>query len=263
MRNSIKVFIFATAMLINCISIAAEESGLTVVPGIDFGFKQSSLIVTDKNTGPVPYTVSPSYTTLITSLALAYGKFYGSFSYDTPLSASNDTYSLNKNNPPEYLDKSYFRQESTLTLGYRLIPALNVFAGYIQSETKIRQANYRYDTVAKKWEPTPRDIFFEMSGYFSGLSANHSFEGKGTLSLSAAYAQLSGSQTTSDGLSAATPMKTQSASGYSTSLSWSGPMSESVFYQIGYRYARYFYYYSDITTEEPVRGLTFGVRKYF
>jgi hypothetical protein len=138
---------------------------------------------------------------------------------------------------------------------------LSVFAGYIQSETKIRQANYRY--VAGKWEPNPKDIFFEMSGYFSGLSVNHNFDGRGTLSLSAAYAKLAGSQTTSDGINDATPMKTQSASGYSTSLSWSGPMSESVFYQIGYRYARYFYYYSNNTTEEPVRGLTIGIRKYF
>lgn len=261
MRNFLMVIITLTVTLTSGLANAAEDSGLTVVPGIDFGYKQSSLIVSHKITGPVPYTVSPTYITLITSLALAYGKFYGSFSYDTPLSESHDTFNLNKDNPPQYLDKSYSRQESTLTLGYRLIPALSVFAGYIQSETKIRQANYKF--TLGKWEPTPKDIFFEMSGYFGGLSANHSFESKGTLSLSAAYAKLSGSQTTSDGLSDAIPEKTQSASGYSTSLSWSGPMSESVFYQIGYRYARYFYNYANFTTEEPVRGLTFGVRKYF
>lgn len=257
LKLSITIAVIITSSLVN----AAEDSGLTVVPGIDFGFKQSGNYVT-ANGSPLPYTVSPNYLTLISSIAIAYGKVYVSMSYDTPLTESHTVFNVPDAKPdPMYSDRAYNRNETTLTLGYRLLPALSVFTGYLKGESKIRQVDYKY--VSGVWKPEPKEIAFDGAGYFAGLSTNYSFDSKGTIALSAAYASMEGTQTTLDGLQNPMILKSQSASGYSTSLSWSGPMSESVFYQLGFRYAKYTYNFTNLTIEEPVRGFTFGVRKYF
>jgi len=263
MRNFTKGLILSLFILANgiAIAIAAEDTGLTVVPGIDFGFKHSTQYIV-MNGSPLPYTNNPNYITLIPSLSISYGKLYGAISLDTPITESHTTY--NSQSPQSfYSDRAYLRQETLLTLGYRLIPALSIFTGYMNGETKVRQVDYNYDVPSTTWKPDPREINFTGTGYFAGLSTNYNFEGKGTIALSAAYANLQGSQTSISGLQGETTVKSQNASGYSTSLSWSGPMSESVFYQIGYRYAKYTYNFSNLTIEEPVRGWTFGLRKYF
>ena len=263
MNQFVILLVSITVIFTNSIAVAADESNLTVVAGIDFGFKQSSLNVTDKD-GPLPYTVNPHYITLIPSITLAYGKIYSSLSYDTPLTESHTTFNgKSNNNEPFYSDRAYLRQEATLTLGYRILPALNIFIGQIRGETKIRQVDYRLVAgPPSAWRPEPKDIGFEATGNFAGFSSSYSFDGKGTLSFSAAYAGLTARKIDTDdkGPIAA---KSQPANGYSTSLSWSGPMSDSVFYNVGYRYARYFYNFDELTIEEPIRGWTFGLRKYF
>lgn len=261
MRYIARICISVTAILTGGAVAAAEDSGLTVVPALDFGFKNSSLEIS-ANGGPYTSVYKPNYITLIPSLSMAYGRFYGALSYDTPLTEYH-TSSGGNQAAPSYSDNTYSREETTLTLGYRLLPALNVFGGYISGETKMRSIDYQY--VGTVWQPSPGDNSFDTKGYFAGVSTSHSFGDKGTLSLSAAYAIMDGTLVGNYGNVSGT-IKSDDASGYSTGLSWTGPMGESVFYRVGFRYARYSYKFQtqvSLKIQEPVQGLTFGVSKYF
>lgn len=260
MRDLIKLFFLLTFILACEAAIAEEDSDFTVVPGMDLAFKQSSL-KTIFNGVPDDNALKPSYMTIIPSILLAYGKLYGALSYDTPVTEYHEI--IRQQNPSDfvYSDRSYFRQETTLTLGYRILPVLSLFTGNIRGETKIRANDVRYNGTTSS--PEPNDISFVTRGYFAGLSTSRSFDGKGTLAFSAAYTALDGEFTRGDQKGKVETFKSQSASGYSTSVSWTGQMSDAVFYQVGYRYARYFYDFGIIKIEEPVQGLTFGLRKYF
>ena len=132
-------------------ALAAEDSSLTVVPSIDYGFKQSSLNFS-VNGGPYTSLYKPGYVTFIPSLAVGYGRFYGALSYDTPLTEFH-TSSGGDPSAPAYSDYSYSREETTLTLGYRVLPSLNVFGGYTNGETKLRTIDYTYS--AGSWSPAP------------------------------------------------------------------------------------------------------------
>ena len=260
MRNLVKIFCIATLTFTSGFALAAEDSDFTVVPGIDLAFKQSSLH-TVFNGVPEENSLRPSYMTVIPSILLAYGKFYSQLSFDTPLSEYHEILRTQDGSNFVYKDRSYLRQETTLTLGYRVLPALSFFAGAIRGETKVRAVDTRYNGSTTKVEPN--DISFVTRGYFAGLSTSRSFESKGTLALSAAYTTLSGELFQGNHKGEESTFKSNSASGYSTSLSWSGQMSDSVIYQVGYRYAKYFYDFSVIQIVEPVQGVSFGLRKYF
>ena len=260
MRDFIKMFFVTSILLLSSIAIAEEESELTVVPGIDLAFKQSSLNTVMKGQ-PEEGSLRPVYTTVIPSLLLSYGKFYSALSYDTPLTEYHEVLKQQKSADFVYSDRSYLRQEATFTLGYRVLPVLSIFGGAIRGETKVRVVDSRYDGTTVKVEPN--DISFVTRGYFLGLSTSRNFEGKGALSLSAAYTLLSGELVRGDFKGVEETFQSNSANGYSTSLSWTGQMSDSVIYQIGYRYAKYYYDFGIIQIVEPVQGLTFGLRKYF
>jgi hypothetical protein len=127
----------------------------------------------------------------------------------------------------------------------------------------MRSVDYQY--VAGALQPYPGDISFNTNGYFGGVSTSHSFGDKGAVSLSVAYAKMNGTIDSKFSNVSGT-IQSQNASGYSTNLSWSGPMGESMFYRVGLRYAKYYYQFqsqASMKVEEPVQGLTFGVSKYF
>lgn len=268
MRDFAKILITVAAMSTSGVVVAAEGSGLTVVPALDFGFKQSSMNIS-ANGSPYTSAYKPSYITLIPSLSMAYGQFYGALSYDTPLteyhtSSSAAGSSASYPSGTAYSDNAYSRQETTLTLGYRVLPALNVFAGHIKGVTQMRSIDYQYGGTTIL-QPYPGELSFNTQGYFAGVSTSHSYGDKGTIALSVAYAWMEGTLD-SKYANVAGSVKSQDASGYSTSLSWIGPMVDSVFYHVGIRYARYYYKFqtqASMKIEEPVQGLTFGVSKYF
>jgi len=263
MGNFIRLYFAVAVVLLSGLAIAAEDdSELTVVPGIDLAFKQSSLNLILKGVAQ-DNAIKPNYTTIIPSLLVAHGKLYGMLSYDTPLTEYHETIREQKVGEFQYSDRSYLRQESTVTMGYRVLPVLGLFAGFIKGETYIRANDVKYNGTTST--PEPNDISFVMRGYFTGLSSSRSFEGKGTLAISAAYTKLDGVFTRGDQKGNVETFYSQSASGYSTSLSWTGQMNGSMFYQVGLRYSRYLYDFGVgiLQIDEPVKGLSFGVRNYF
>ena len=260
MRNIATALVAVTALLTSAVVVAAKDASLTIVPSLDFGFKQSNLKLSEDG-APFRSAFNPSYLTLIPTLVVAGGQFYAALSYDTPLTEYNTATVGDGVNSPAYTDHRYTRQETTLNLGYRLLPALSIFAGYLDGETQVHYIEYTGNPLT----PDPSFDIFKSEGYFAGVTTSRSFDGRGTLTLSAAYALLDASYVFMSPAESAS-IKSQDASGYSTSLSWTGPMGDSVFYRIGYRYARYIYKFKNedsFKIEEPVRGLTFGVSKYF
>lgn len=260
MRDFIKIFILATFILTCGAAVAEEGSDFIVVPGIDLAFKQSSLNVVLKN-GTANENLRPSYITIIPSVLMAYGKLYAALSYDTPLTEHHEISTKKEGGDYLFEDRSYLREEATLTLGYRVLPALSLFTGYIRGESKLRFHKLKYNGTTTT--PEASDVYFTTRGYFAGLSTSRNFEGKGTLALSAAYTSLNGTFTDSSSKGRVESSNSLSASGYSTGVSWSGELSDSFFYQVGYRYAKYYYDFVTTQIEEPVKGLTFGIRKYF
>jgi hypothetical protein len=267
MRDIASVFVLVTSILSSGVVVAADNSGLTVVPTLDFGFKQSSMNFSANGSSYIS-AYKPSYVTLIPSLTMAYGQFYGAVSYDTPLTeyhTSSSTAGPSASTPTgiAYSDNIYSRQETTFTLGYRVLPALNVFAGHIKGVTRMRNIDYQYS--GGNLYPYPGDDTFNTQGYFAGVSTSHNFAEKGTLALSFAYASMDGILE-SKYANVTGSVKSQDASGYSTSLSWTGPLGDSFFYRVGFRYAIYTYKFqtqASMKIQEPVQGLTFGVSKYF
>jgi len=260
MRNFARMFILVAATLTNGVVVAAEDAGLTVAPAIDFGFKQSSMNIS-ANGSPYTSAYKPSYITLIPSLSMTYGQFYGAVSYDTPLTEYHTSYGTSSATGIAYSDNTYSRQETTVALGYRLLPALSVFGGYLNGKSKMRSVDYSGVPL----QPYPGDISFNTNGYFAGVSTSHSYGDKGAIALSVAYAQMNGTIDSKFSNVSGT-IQSQNASGYSTNLSWSGPMGNSMFYRVGLRYAKYYYQFqsqASMKVEEPVQGLTFGVSKYF
>jgi len=239
----------------------ADNQGLSVSASLDLAFKQSRLDITVNG---IPFNApKPRYTSVVPSLAIGYWRIYGVITADRPLSEAHNVESGDSNANANYAEYFYKREETTATLGFRVTSFLNVFAGYINGHTDETSTQYNYNGAT--WEPVPNNIQFNEDGLFAGLSLSHAFGNKGTLAFSAAYGVMDGELISKSGNSAGTT-KVDEATGYSSSLMWTGELGESTYYRIGIRHANYHFKFQSqaaLTLDEPVTGLVLGVSKFF
>jgi hypothetical protein len=122
--------IILTAVLIaaSCVTAAqAAEDSLTVIGGVDFGFKRLHLTVgPEQGQSGSGQTLSASYVTINPNVVFAYSAFYLSLSYDRSIHA--DPAAGEENGSGTQFDFS--RTDRTITLGYRLNESFGLFAGY-------------------------------------------------------------------------------------------------------------------------------------
>lgn len=192
------------------------------------------------------------------------------------------------------------RQDYSLTAGYNVWNALNLFAGYLTGETELTPAPFCANPFnlndADESEPCTRSnrAFFQYhlgqgqyrqvykeSGPFVGGSYTFRYNDIGALSFSLAYASMSGkySDNASDpeegfGGSFVAFNYEGDTTGTSLSATWTGSLGESTAYYVDLRRQAYTMNGNDVTglpnfdgvslkTEEEMLGLTAGVQVYF
>ncbi|MFT5084535.1 MAG: hypothetical protein ACI9Y1_002590 [Lentisphaeria bacterium] len=174
--------------------------------------------------------VYPSY---LLSGSASYGQFYVSYGYadsieDASISEEEDVGKANRN-------------DQDLSLGYRLNKSISLFIGHKNSETNVDFRRRDSDLV--------RDEYYRQNGVFAGLSYGFTFKNRSNLNLSMAYVDLAtknrfmsdvesedddegGDEDEFDDI---TGKVTGSANGFSASISWIMPLSDSLAFKTAYK----------------------------
>lgn len=206
----------------------AAESDITVVGGMDFGFKQLRL-----DTGDGRDTFSPFFVTISPNIVLSYKSFYAGLSYDKSISSDPEIGQEPSGVGPTATTLDFARTDSTFTLGYRLNQSFNAFTGYTKGANEFTETRATIVLFVT-------EIDYSTEGPFAGVAYSKSFGNKGTLGLSVAYAKLDAELTFTFRPSAGGSTDVEGdVTGLSYGLTLSGPLTESLGYRIGIKATRY------------------------
>lgn len=206
---------------------AAQTDSFTIVPAIDLAFKNNRYSF--PSNGP-DFVLKSAFTTLVPSVTFAYGSFYTSVNYDFTI-ADTEKYFSGTNVDPEFTIIRYGRKDSSITLGYRLFPAVNIFTGYTQGKGTMLISSS--DSIS----PSYATRIYNENGFYVGVSYNHAFTDRGSLNLSAAYGSLDGQLTGANESNVEDIVS--KAPGYSINLAWNQAVSKTLSYRIGIKYTSY------------------------
>lgn len=226
---------------------SARAADITVVGGIDFGFKKLHL-----DTGGGANVFNPGFNTINPSIALGYKSFYAILSYDTSISAEPG---IGDSGPSaDVLDFS--RTDATVTLGYRLNDAFSLFAGYTRVadhfvETRTSGGNLLVDTID-----------YTENGPFAGVAYTKRFE-KGNLGLSLGYAKLDGTLSIAVHPFGSLGDVSGDTVGLSYGVTWSGTLTGSLGYRVGIKGTRYEMNESTANITERYTNFFVGITNYF
>jgi hypothetical protein len=206
-------------------TVQAADNDMTIVGGLDFGFKRLHL-----DTGAGGNVFNPSFTTIIPNVAFGYKSLYGILSYDKSLSADKQT--TDAAGVPTATTLDFSRTDSTATLGYRLGNSFSVFGGYTKGVNEFSQTSAVVFLIVT-------NITYAEAGPFVGVSYTQTFGNKGSLGLSVAYAQLNSELKTVTHPSGASSDTKGDNTGLSYGLTWSGTLTGSLGYRIGVKGIQY------------------------
>jgi hypothetical protein len=195
----------------------AAESNVTVVGGLDLGFKKLRL-----DTGSGAGVFNPSFVTVNPNIVLGYSSFYASLSYDKSVSAEPEIA------PAAVTD--YSRTDSTFTLGYRLNQSLSLFAGYAEGANQFIITTSGGGLIV---------IDYKEKGPFAGVAYTKTFGDKGSLGMSIGYAKLDGDLKFDVPPGVEVFRAKGDTTGLSYGLTWSGPLTGSLSYRVGLKAIRY------------------------
>ncbi len=228
----------------------AADNELTVVGGLDFGFKKLHL-----DTGASGNVFNPSFTTIIPNIALGYQSLYAILSYDKSLGADHRTTDSVVGGNPTSTTTDFSRTDSTATLGYRLGNSFSVFGGYTKGVNEFSQTSAVAILIVT-------DITYTETGPFVGASYTNNFGNKGSLGLSLAYAKLDSELKTVTHPNLGRSDTKGDNTGLSYGLTWSGTLNGSLGYRIGVKGIQY-------KMDEPVKiterytNFFMGITNYF
>lgn len=278
-------------------SASDDSNQITFVPSI--GYQQKVLNFEQEYTAGDPLVKGRSIDfeadipTLNASFTMGWGKFFLTMKLEESL--SNPGVSVDENTN---LDNVYYltppgnhteieREDKSLTLGYNIWNKLNFFVGYMKGETELKPEPSFLFTAS---DPTPR-VNLAFDHYYDGLGdyrQNYTEEGpflgasyawqiadSGTLSFSAAYANMDGEYRDNYGSYVDESFNFQGDStGTSFGLTWTAPLGENSNYYIDIRQQKYEMDSTDstgfaanagaeVSTEETMTGFTAGAQFYF
>lgn len=249
--------VLAAMLLVTCFAAAnsnAEENKLVVVGGVDFAFKSLSLDVGSGQKLTVPLsTVRPN-------LALSYGDFYSSLSYDGAVAPG--TMTMVVSGLPAVLDMS--RSDFSLTVGYRLADSINIFGGWLNGDIHAVQSGYRNSGSGDEWYV--QNIRYGTQGPFLGASWSRAIGKRSSLGFSAAYAKLAGTLVENINFSGGTSNSSSSSfdvAGLSYGITVSGELTGSLGYRVGIKNTRYEGGSAGNEGGEEYTSFFFGVSNYF
>jgi hypothetical protein len=238
--------IIALALVVVSVGTArADEDSLTVVGGMDFGFKKLHL-----DTGSGAGAFNPSFVTINPNVTLAYNSFYAILSYDRSISAEPETGGTSSATVTDYS-----RTDSTFALGYRLNPSFNLFVGYTEGVNRFVTTTANVILIAT-------DTTYTEKGPFAGASYTRAFGDTGNLTLSAAYGWLKGDLKVDVRPGSGSGSVTGDTKGLSLGLTWSGPLTGSLGYRVGLK-GTWYEMKDPITIKERYTDLFVGILNYF
>jgi len=276
----------------------ATAAGITFVPSIAYEHKRLTFDQEQTGLNPPSGSGLPDYNnaeyeveipTINMSLTMAVEKMYFTLKYATAIKeVSTDTEETQRvpfgvnyltiNDSEIKVD----REDMSFTAGYNIWKRMNLFVGYMEGETTITPDPYCTDFPAcSRINAAGFNVFqdadeyqqiYKEEGPFIGLSYAWQIAEVGTLSASAAYADMSGSF--EDNFFDGEFDYEGDATGTSLGLTWTQPMGEWSSYFIDLRRQAYSMsgvdksggsdvVASKVETDETMVGLTAGVQFYF
>lgn len=234
----------ALAALMVPVCAAAQES-VAFSAAVDLSYKQLRL---EEVAGPdIVNVFNPGLWMVSISPSVAYRGFFASAGFERSLGEASTA----GHYAAGFETRTWRREENNLSVGYNVWRGLSVFAGKLRNHTVAVIHPFREYTYTE-------------DGPYYGIGYSHRFPGGGALSASVA-------STRADGSLRETRFVTErlgDVTGESYSLSWSAPLTGSMFYRIGYKANRYEFEFTDPffgqrTTKQAFDAFVLGVANYF
>ena len=183
--------------------------------------------------------VDPTIQTFLYSLVTSYGRFFANIELETTIEGDTQ-YAPGGGTPSTTNIIESKRSDSGITLGYNLWRGLSVFGGYKLGETESNISPVDGGVLT---------LTFSQRGPFAGMAYTQPIGTKGSVVVSAAYANLdgevdinfvgTGTRFTSGG----------STSGLSYGIGWTGSLSENAYYRLSFKANNYTFKDKDLAFE--------------
>ena len=234
----------------------ADDKQWVFAPSMNIELKSNAL--NSINSGVSQRIASTTYKTLSPSLAVGYGNFFGSLTYDFTV-MPGESIRADYTSMLNYVRRSdvLSRDEVSISGGYRVYESkygyINLLIGYHNTSSHIDEKRAYFDSLStpQSWRTTS-DIDFTENGPYIG--ANYTYPiGNHALTFSLAYAKLDGrlnalTLDSSDGNVDNFVWHANSA-GLSYGVVLSGPMTKNMNYNIGYKIVNYRF---DVTSADDL-----------
>ncbi len=160
------------------------------------------------------------------------------------------------------------REDMSLTFGMNVVTGLNVFVGYMDGETTLKNITGFASAQTPRYTQE-----YKEDGLFTGVSYSLPIKEMGTLSFSTAYAFMDG--TYEDNFNGAPNQDFEydgDSEGLSLGVTWSAPITETIGYYLDLRYQQYDFEgddangnfpTTDVETEEKLLTYSAGLQWYF
>ncbi len=325
-KNLLAVVIAGVAASASNMAVAEDGgSQLVWVPSIAFQMKELSFDqqYSGNNTNSADFDANIPMLNL--GLTVAYSRFYMSLKLEKSVAdgysstQETDRSSSGESNliATEFTEVGVGREDKSFTIGYNVWDRLNVFVGYLDGETTLNpepgcldpltlnpvascsnanraavQQSIRYGFESFGIDPVADLERYEQvyteKGPFIGLSYAWQFSNTGTLSISAAYADMNGKYVDNaddpNNTFPSATMPTESAfqefhyegdtTGTSLGLTWTAPLGDNSAYFVDLRRQSYsmegedqtgsfLYQGTSLKTDETMLGVSAGLQFYF
>jgi hypothetical protein len=257
MKTTLRAGIGALALVSSC---AAAQDQLAFSTAVDLNYKQlllSSLFVNQTTGVATVNEFRPKLWTLNFSPSLAWHGLFLTLGLERSLGEG----STSSQTSGGYQDRRYSREENNLTAGYDVWRGITVFAGYLDNKTTTNTTQVQGSTATL----STNDL--TEKGPYYGLAYAYRFASGASLAASIAATRADGTSTTVNSSNTGTS-GSGDVRGNSYGLSWSAPLTGSLFYRLGLKATRYDFKFTDNLgfprqTKQNYDAFYLGVANYF
>lgn len=215
-------------------AVALGQDSVSFSTAVDLNYKKLNLtVISNTPFGSVTSEFKPQLWTLGISPSVAYQGFFLALAAERTVSEGTTS---GPSSTSGWFDRRDSRDENSVTAGYNVWRWVSLFAGYMNNNTRTTTVTYSGSTAFIG------DSKYTEKGPYYGLALSHRFAGGSSLGASYALARADGKLSSrSMSSTGATTISDREGDvkGTSFGLSWSAPLTGSLFYRIGYKGTRY------------------------
>jgi hypothetical protein len=258
MKGTIQAGLVALALAPVC---AVAQDKLAFSAAVDLNYKELMYSTVFVNTSTGVATVNefePKLWTLNFSPSLAWHGFFLTVGLERSLGEG----STSGQTSGGYQDRRYSREENSITAGYDVWRGITLFAGYLDNKTTTNTTQIQNNVT------TLSTTELAEKGPYYGVGYSYRFAGGGSIAASIAVTRADGSSTTRSSNPQNSNQGNGDVEGTSYGLSWSAPLTGSLFYRLGVKATRYDFTFTDNLgfqrqTKQDYNALYLGVANYF